>query len=411
VTRKTQLGWLTAGAALGFASVMFGPKLLDRLHSRASAETKPEKAATAFDQVAQVWTKPKGGSEEQEPPVADSTPSKKVDKEPAKALDLPKNSAPANELPPPDVAVDEKVERPTKEPAPPKEVQAITELRTPSLPDDPLPPQDKVAAEPTEKPSIRLRATETQPVEPPPVPPKTEEVKSSAADLPKDSPIPPQADLGSPPPVPEKRPAPKPQPAVEVSVPQPSTPAIPDSRPPDLNDVPASVSPPRKEISDLKNVAAPSTIAVKTIPTAKKAAAPAKAKALPLTGQHPCMLDDTRALVLPKSVRDQMGETDVLFLTPGADQALWLTTAATLEKLTDKLEKKTESAEDGKLHSRRYFALTERVTVDKTGRLVLPAALATAAELKQEVVLIGVGDHIEVWDAARWQKYCQAEGE
>jgi len=150
---------------------------------------------------------------------------------------------------------------------------------------------------------------------------------------------------------------------------------------------------------------------IRTTPSVKKAVAPTKAKALPLTGQHPCTLDDMRGLLLPKSVRDQMGEADVLFLTPGSDQALWLTTAASLEKLTDKMEKKTEGEEDGKLNRRRYFALTERVTVDKTGRLVLPAALATGAELKQEVVLVGVGDHVEVWDAGRWQKYCQAEGE
>src|SRR5216117_1627844 len=98
---------------------MFGPKLLDRLHSQASAETKPEKAAIAFDQVAQVWAKPKGGNEEQEPPpAADSTPSKKLDKAPAKVPDLPKDSAPVNELPPPIVGLEDKSERPVKETIP-----------------------------------------------------------------------------------------------------------------------------------------------------------------------------------------------------------------------------------------------------------------------------------------------------
>jgi MraZ protein len=405
VTRKTQLGWLTAGAALGFASVMFGPKLLDRLHSRASAETKPEKTATAFDQVAQVWAKPKGGSEEQEPPAADSTPSKKADKEPAKAPDLPKDSAPPIELPPPTTPVDDKVEPPTKERASAKEVPAIAELRTSSLPDDPLPPQSKVEPEPMEKPSPRLRAATTQPVDPPPAPTKIEEAGSPKAEV---EPLPPQSVDALPPPVPEKRITPMPQPAVEVPTAQVAIPAVPESRPVDSGDTGNSRIPPVSLTPS--TTTQPATAMIRTTPSVKRAAA-SKTKALPLTGQHPCTLDDTRALVLPKSVRDQMGETDVLFLTPGADQALWLTTAATLEKLTDKLEKKTESAEDGKLNSRRYFALTERVTVDKTGRLVLPAALATAAELKQEVILIGVGDHVELWDAARWQKYCQAEGE
>jgi MraZ protein len=409
---------------------MFGPKLLDRLHSHASAETKPEKTATAFDQVAQVWAKPKGGSEEQEPPPAESTPSKKVDKEPAKAPDLPKDNVPANELLPPAVAVDEKVERSAKESAQAKEEPATAELRTPSLPDDPPPPQTKVEPEPMEKTTTRLRAVEPQPVDPPPPPPKNEWVKNHDSDNGKvefypaqnvkfES-HPPQSGEASPPPVPEKRTTPMPQPAVEVPSTHDSIPAGPESRPPDVQDPGSSTIPPVSLTPSAANsltpsatnpLTSPSTAMIRTTPSVKKAVAPAKAKALPLTGQHPCMLDDSRALVLPKSVRDQMGEADVLFLTPGADQALWLTTAASLEKLTDKMEKKTEGEEDGKLNRRRYFALTERVTVDKTGRLVLPAALATGAELKQEVVLVGVGDHVEVWDAGRWQKYCQAEGE
>jgi DNA-binding transcriptional regulator/RsmH inhibitor MraZ len=30
-----------------------------------------------------------------------------------------------------------------------------------------------------------------------------------------------------------------------------------------------------------------------------------------------------------------------------------------------------------------------------------------SAGLKQDTVLIGVGDHLELWDAQRWQKYSQ----
>src|SRR5258708_37436947 len=119
-------------------------------------------------------------------------------------------------------------------------------------------------------------------------------------------------------------------------------------------------------------------------------------------------MDGRKGLVLLKSLREQMGESDVIFLPPGGDQSRWMTTAASLEKLTDKMEKKTEGEEDGKLSRRHYFALTQRVAVDKAGRFVLPPALAAGADLKQEVVLIGVGDHVEVWDAQRWQKYCQA---
>jgi MraZ protein len=45
--------------------------------------------------------------------------------------------------------------------------------------------------------------------------------------------------------------------------------------------------------------------------------------------------------------------------------------------------------------------------VDKAGHFVVPSALAEAAGVKQDAVLIGVGDHLELWDAQRWQKVSQ----
>lgn len=415
MTRKTQIGWLAAGAALGFVSVVIGPKLLDRLHSQASAESKPEKTATAFDQVAQVWAKPKGGNEEQEPPAVDSTPSKNVDKEPTKAPDLPKGNAPADELPPPAVRFEEKSERPLKGVSAKSDELTAKGATGATSSDpllDPLLSQENVATEPAEKPSTRLRAADRQLVEPPPAPPKTDEVKGPAPDLPKDAALPPQPDLASPPPVPENRLTPRPHPAVKQTTPeaQPSfTIPPPEVRPPADEDVAIpALSKASPDTPAATQALAPVATISRIQPTIKKTPAVAKAKSLPLTGMHPCMLDDRKGLVIPKSLREQMGESDVVFLTPGADQSLWLTTAASLEKLTDKLEKKTEGEEDGKLSRRHYFALTQRIAVDKAGRFVLPPALAAGADLKQEVVLIGVGDHVEVWDAQRWQKYCQA---
>src|SRR5258708_13042314 len=119
-------------------------------------------------------------------------------------------------------------------------------------------------------------------------------------------------------------------------------------------------------------------------------------------------MDGRKGLVLLKSLREQMGESDVIFLTPGADQSLWLTTAASLEKLTDKMEKKTEGEEDGKLSRRHYFALTQRVAVAKAGRFVLPPAFPAGADPKQEVVRIGVGTHVALCAPLPCHKHCQA---
>ena len=45
-----------------------------------------------------------------------------------------------------------------------------------------------------------------------------------------------------------------------------------------------------------------------------------------LTGTYQRTLDDKKRLVLPKKVRDALGEPDSLFVAPGPDKCLWVHT-------------------------------------------------------------------------------------
>jgi MraZ protein len=124
-----------------------------------------------------------------------------------------------------------------------------------------------------------------------------------------------------------------------------------------------------------------------------------------LTGTHQRTLDDKNRLGLPKRVRELLGEPSTLFVTPGADQTLWLYTQAELEVLAEKLDHAPATDAEARVFRRLYFAQTESVDVDKAGRILVPERLMTFAGLKHEVVLLGVRDHLELWDAIRWQQY------
>jgi MraZ protein len=124
-----------------------------------------------------------------------------------------------------------------------------------------------------------------------------------------------------------------------------------------------------------------------------------------LTGTHPRTLDDKKRLVLPKRVREQLGEPETLFVTPGPDQSLWLYTQAGLEQLAAKLDQAPATDTEARVFRRLYFAQTEAVDVDRSGRILVPERLVQFAGLQHEVVLIGVRDHLELWDGPRWQAY------
>lgn len=109
--------------------------------------------------------------------------------------------------------------------------------------------------------------------------------------------------------------------------------------------------------------------------------------------------------MLPKKVREVLGEPSVLYMAPGPDKCLWVHTGAELERLASRLDERPATDAEARLFRRLYFGQTECVEVDKAGRILVPERLAQGAGLTAEVVLLGVRDHLEIWDAARWDQY------
>ena len=122
-----------------------------------------------------------------------------------------------------------------------------------------------------------------------------------------------------------------------------------------------------------------------------------------LTGTYTRTLDDKGRLVLPKRAREVMSDPAILFVTPGPEQCLWLYTEAELERQSSRFDQAADA--EARVFRRLYFAQTEAVDLDKTGRMLVPERLLRFAGLKKEVVLIGVRDHLELWDAVKWTRY------
>jgi MraZ protein len=57
----------------------------------------------------------------------------------------------------------------------------------------------------------------------------------------------------------------------------------------------------------------------------------------------------------------------------------------------------------------RYFQGNSFDTeLDASGRVILPAPLLERTGIQKEVVVVGVGDHLEVWAKERWQEQQEA---
>src|SRR5262245_6487050 len=124
-----------------------------------------------------------------------------------------------------------------------------------------------------------------------------------------------------------------------------------------------------------------------------------------LTGTYPRTLDDKNRLALPKRAREQLADPEKLFVTPGKDQCLWLFTQEALDQFATQLDQAPETDTEVLLFRRLFFPQIEAVDVDANGRILVPDRLLREAGLQHDVVLLGVRNHLELWDAARWQSY------
>lgn len=85
----------------------------------------------------------------------------------------------------------------------------------------------------------------------------------------------------------------------------------------------------------------------------------------------------------------------------------------TLERWNQKSEEQAAGKTEEQLRrlDRRIFPSANIVDMDGQGRMVIPVKLRAYAKLESEVTIVGVRDHIEIWDSASWQAYQQQQDE
>ncbi|REJ65307.1 MAG: division/cell wall cluster transcriptional repressor MraZ [Planctomycetota bacterium] len=131
-----------------------------------------------------------------------------------------------------------------------------------------------------------------------------------------------------------------------------------------------------------------------------------------LTGTFHRSIDEKQRIALPKSVRDAVAagaSSLVFYLTPGTDGSICLYAEDSFEKLATRLAEASPVSGDVRAFGRLFYANARRVELDRQGRLRVPQELVDLASLGGEIVLVGVGDHLELWEATRWRTYLEAQ--
>ena len=109
-------------------------------------------------------------------------------------------------------------------------------------------------------------------------------------------------------------------------------------------------------------------------------------------------------VVLPHKFRQELGSKEVI-LSRGFENCIW---GFDLKDFEEEARKQLEisATEERARYMRRYlFSGSQSVELDAQGRIIIPSALLDFASVKEEVAIIGAGDHFEIWDTRAWKKH------
>ena len=118
-------------------------------------------------------------------------------------------------------------------------------------------------------------------------------------------------------------------------------------------------------------------------------------------GQQEHSLDSKDRITIPARFRAQLAEGVVLSagLDPCVD-VYPLTAFATLEE--NYLSELSPMTRRSRMLRRRFYAGSEEAELDAAGRIRLPKNLTEHASLSAQCVIVGAGDHLEIWSEAAW---------
>ena len=119
-----------------------------------------------------------------------------------------------------------------------------------------------------------------------------------------------------------------------------------------------------------------------------------------LLGEYRFNLDDKGRITIPSKFRKNF--KDGIVVTKGFENCLFVFTKTEWQDFANQIKQLKTLKKDARLLSRFIFGGATEDQLDGQGRIMLPPNLREWATLAKEVVIIGVGNRLEVWSKENW---------
>ncbi len=123
-------------------------------------------------------------------------------------------------------------------------------------------------------------------------------------------------------------------------------------------------------------------------------------------GKYYYTLDGKGRILIPSSFREVLSSNyslKLVFVNDAFDQCLCAYPVDEWHKLMEKIKGMPQTLDAVKYFMRRVMGSAVECDIDRQSRMLIPSALRTDAGLNDEIVMIGQGTKIEVWDKKEFE--------
>ena len=124
-----------------------------------------------------------------------------------------------------------------------------------------------------------------------------------------------------------------------------------------------------------------------------------------LIGEYTSKIGQKKRISLPKKFREELG--DEIILTRGYEDALILVNKDLWQNIAKDVINGSFINKNVRDTSRFLVGGAKEITTDNQGRFVIPTQLYQHANIKDEVIFVGLVNWIEIWDKEKWEERLQ----
>lgn len=125
------------------------------------------------------------------------------------------------------------------------------------------------------------------------------------------------------------------------------------------------------------------------------------------SSEFECKLDAKGRLVLPSRVKSDLPEDseNKIVIKRGFEPCLTIYPYAEWMKIFNKVAKLNEFNPEDRKFQRIFLRGNTEIELDKTGRFVIPKSMLRYAKLEKDVLLIGLGKRVEIWNPEVYDEF------